>query len=90
MINSKLVHTGQYHRYGDNYTVYVIETDESIEAVKEFVKTLTNTPEKEEFMKAWRKGGEHDGDFGYYFAGYHELTAVEGGYRLSICYPFTD
>lgn len=90
MIKSTLVHSGQYRRYGDSYTVYEIETDEDIEAVKEYIKTLTNTPEEEEFLRAYREGGEHEGDYGYYFAGYHKLTKTADGYRLSICRPFTD
>ena len=94
MINAKQIHCGQYKRYGDFFRVWDIETDEPIEAVLEFCFTQLyhrRVPEAAEFKAAIKyPDGEHYGDFGYYFSGYHTIHEIENGYKFTICEPYAD
>ena len=76
MIETKLIHNGQYQRYGDYYYVWDIQTDEDTEAVKEYCFTnlyKRRVPLEAEWKKNIISGGDKRYDYGYYFAGYYNL-----------------
>lgn len=83
-----VVHTGQYHPYGDTFRIYDIITncpnkDIVVDMVKTFIAPEDkNVPVKEE----WRNLEGPDN----YFRGYYELKVEPYGYRYIKCEPYTD
>ena len=94
MIKATQIHCGQYKRNGDFFRVWEIETDESIEAVREYCFTelckRSDIPPKGEWSAAIRYGGERWNDASYYFRGYYNLEETEKGYKFTICVPYAD
>ena len=93
MIEAKEVHYGQYKKYGDSYLVWEITTDMGQEETVEWCFQNLHkrrVPESAEWHKNIRIGGEKSGDYGYYFAGYYKVEKIDGGFRFTVCKPYTD
>ena len=89
MFKATRTHSGQYHRYGDSFFEWDIETDENKEDVLErCVKDFCHGEHpKDEWEKEIRI---RKGDYGYYFGGWYALKPTSDGYQFTICHPFTD
>lgn len=82
MINC--IHTGQYRPYGDHYAVFEIMTecqDQNIvvEAMK--INFKYDVPPKD-------KWNFHDA--AEYFRGYYTIEKIDGGFKYTLCEPYTD
>lgn len=91
VIETKIIHTGQYKPYGDSFYEFDIKTPETdIEKVKQYcVDTYNygvNLPTEEEFKANKNKSF----DVFFYFNGYHTLTPITGGFKFIMCKPYTD
>lgn len=93
-MQAKLIHVGQYQRYGDTFRVWEIATDgESKEEVLRYAREnlyKRDIPPENEWRFAVRWDGEHRYDPAYYFRGYYLLTEIEGGYKFTVVEPFCD
>lgn len=90
----KLIHCGQYRRYGDTYRVWEIKTDgESKEEVLKYIREnvhKTDLPPSGEWSANVRYGGEKYNDPAYYFRGCYSLEEIEGGYKYTVKEPYCD
>lgn len=93
-MEAKLIHSGQYKRYGDTFRVWEIKTDgESKEEVLKYIREnvhKSNLPPSGEWSANIRYGGERHNDPAYYFRGFYTLEAVDGGYKYTVKEPFCD
>lgn len=94
MIESKLIHSGQYRRYGDTFSVWELKTDgESEEEVLRYIREnvhKADLPSSGEWSANIRYGGERANDLVYYFRGCYSLEKIEGGYKYTVKEPFCD
>lgn len=94
MIEAKLIHSGQYKRYGDTFRVWEIKTDgESEEEVLRYTRENVHKydlPPAGEWSANVRYGAEHWNDAAYYFRGCYSLEKIDGGYRYTVREPFCD
>lgn len=90
----KLIHCGQYKRYGDFFRVWEIKTDgESPKEVLKYIKENVHKydlPHAGEWSANVRYGGERFNDPTYYFRGCYYLTEIEGGYKYTVREPYCD
>lgn len=90
----KLIHCGQYKRYGDFFRVWEIKTDgESPEEVVNYMKENVHKydlPPSGEWSANIRYGGEKFDDPAYYFRGCYSLEKIEGGYKYTVREPYCD
>lgn len=94
-MEAKLIHCGQYERYGDSFRVWDIQTDgESRDEVLKWVRENVygkDLPPDEEWSANIRYGGSHCHDLAYYFRGCYVLDEkVDGGYRYIVKEPYCD
>jgi len=90
MITSKIIHTGQYRRYGDSFTVWEINVTEgeNLEVVRQYCfdnLISQNIPS----YKEWNSPGCSCS----YFDGYYTLDKKpeeDSVYTLSRCIPYCD
>lgn len=88
IFNPIVIHTGQYHPYGDSFLVIDIKTTcQNKDIVVDTIKTCIcpehkNTPVKEE----WKKMSGPSN----YFAGYYTIEKIDNGWRYTKCSPYTD
>lgn len=94
MIEAKIVHSGQYRRYGDYFRVWELNTDgESEEEVLRYIREnvyKSDLPNSREWSANIRYGGKHYYDPLYYFRGCYSLEKIDGGYRYTVKEPFCD
>lgn len=92
MIEAKQTHCGQYKRYGDFFREWEIMTNLPEEEVIEwcFENLLKRKVPPEREWHANIIGGEKNGDYRYYFAGYYSISKIDGGYKFVVCVPYTD
>ena len=93
-ITAKNVHSGQYRAYGDTFRVWGVKTDSDNEAeVLEYCfETLLHgrrVPERAEWRRNVQVGGAKSNNDGYHFAGYYALEKIDGGYKFTVCEPYT-
>ena len=98
MFEAKRIEFGHKERYGDFCRTWNIITDLPREAVvrrclAELAKC--DIPERTEWLKNIRKGGERYEDDGYYFRGSYTLTALGigetiTGYVFEVRVPYAD
>lgn len=86
------IFSGQHHPYGDSHTIYLIETDATMEEAEAWArKHLANgIPSHREYVEETTYGGAHYGDYGYYFGGYYTISRDRKGYRFDITFPWAD
>ena len=80
------IHSGQYHAYGDTYHVAEIKTaDTNPDSILEIMRVFyrENVPLKKDWDNK-RKTMEE------YFAGYCEVTPIDGGFKYTKCEPYDD
>lgn len=91
-MEAKLIHCGQYERYGDFFRVWKIKTDgESKEEVLKYIRENVHKydlPPAGEWAVNVRYGGEKYNDPAYYFRGYYTLDKIKGGYRYTVREPY--
>lgn len=93
MFEAKMVHCGQYKRYGDFYREWEIRTDRSEEETVEWCfENLykRRVPRYSEWRKNIQYGGARWHDAGYYFAGHYSIHPIDGGFKFTICEPYAD
>lgn len=94
MIESKLIHSGQYRRYGDFFRVWELKTDgESEGEVLRYIREnvhKADLPPSGEWSANVRYGGERANDPAYYFRGCYSLEKIDGGYRYTVKEPYCD
>ena len=84
---AEVIHSGQYHPYGDTFRVYKITTtctDKDI--VVDFVKIFLVPDDKDVPEKS---NGNYNGP-AEYFRGYYTIEKIEGGFKYTKCEPYTD
>lgn len=93
-MNAKMIHCGQYKRYGDFYRVWEIETDgESREDVLKYIREnvhKADLPPAGEWSANICYDGERYNDAAYYFRGCYSLEKIDGGYKYTVTEPFCD
>lgn len=93
-MEAKVIHCGQYKRYGDFYRVWEIKTDgESEEEVLKYIREnvhKADLPPSGEWSANVRYGGKRWNDAAYYFRGCYSLEEIEGGYKYTVKEPFCD
>lgn len=91
-MEAKVIHCGQYERYGDSFRVWEIKTDgESKEEVLKYIRENVHKydlPPAGEWAVNVRYGGEKYNDFDYYYRGYYMLEVIKGGYRYTVREPY--
>ena len=93
MIEAKQTHCGKYRPYDDFHREWEVTTDLPEEEVIEWCFENLHkhrVPPSGEWHANIRSGGEKDGDYGYYFAGYYSIRKINGGYKFVICEPYAD
>lgn len=99
MITAEHVRSGQDHAYGDSHSVWEIKADanETEDEIREYCLAhlcRPDTPSYKEWVREFNtKGSDHYNDFGYYFAGYYNLSRSYRGSEwrtFSVCHPYTD
>jgi hypothetical protein len=84
---AKQTHSGQYRAYGDSFRVWEIQTDSTDEKeVLEYCFTTLYKRRVPEHAEWSRNTGNAD----CYFGGYYTLQRITGGYKFTICEPYTD
>lgn len=93
-MEAKVIHCGQYERYGDFFRVWEIKTDgESKEEVLKYIRENVDEydlPTCSEWETNVRYGGEKYKDLAYFFRGCYTLEKIEGGYRYTVREPYCD
>lgn len=93
-MEAKMIHCGQYKRYGDTFRVWEIKTNgESKEEVLKYIHENVHKavlPPAGEWSANIRYGGERFNDPAYYFRGCYSLEEIEGGYKYTVKEPYCD
>ena len=78
-----VLHTGQYHPYGDTFRVFKIETTKSAKEVVQYMKDTYGFDVPNE--KDWDVT-----DPDSYFRGYYTLGKIDGGFIYTKVEPYDD
>jgi hypothetical protein len=86
----KHVHSGQYHAYGDSWSVWDIVLEEGTKVSEADMLEYCFAELSKHKVQSKKEWSENHGDAGSYFAGYYELIPTSTGYTYKKCSPYTD
>jgi hypothetical protein len=84
------VHSGQYHAYGDSWSVWNITLEDNAEVEREDILNYCFSELSKRKVQSHKEWSEHYGDASSYFSGYYELTKTGNVYTYKVCSPYTD
>ena len=84
------VHSGQYHAYGDSFSVWDITLEDNAEVSEEDILAYCFAEISKHKVQSKKEWQENYDDAGSYFSGYYELVKTPQGYRYTKCSPYTD
>ena len=86
----KHVHSGQYHAYGDSFSVWDIILEDNAEVSEKDILAYCFAELSKRKVQSKAEWSASHGDASSYFSGYYELTRIPQGYRYTKCSPYTD
>ena len=84
------VHSGQYHAYGDSFSVWDIILEEGVELTPEEILPYCFAELSKRKVQSKQEWSANHGDAGKYFSGYYELIGTRQTYTYTVCSPYTD
>ena len=84
------VHSGQYHAYGDSFSVWDIILEEGAELTPDEILPYCFAELSKRKVQSKSEWSARHSDAGSYFSGYYELTKIPQGYKYTVCSPYTD
>lgn len=86
----KCTHSGQYHAYGDSFTVWQITLEDDANVTREDILAYCFAELSKRKVQSRQEWSANHGDAGKYFSGYYELTGTGQTYTYTVCSPYTD
>lgn len=86
----KCTHSGQYHAYGDSFTVWQITLEDNADVTREDILAYCFAELSKRKVQSKQEWSANHGDASKYFSGYYELTGTGQTYTYTVCSPYTD